>query len=160
MQRYQSHKQVHADPMTRGEYNKYRGWVIPPDEDPRDLGYLVIYNRGTEDHYESWSPKHVFDDGYTPISKGEGFCKILYTEEYGQILVTRGLDMETLEPCITATLEYSNGDFGVLTLGFSEGAEGNAERTKGFMAEINQEHATELGALILEEEAKAEAADE
>lgn len=65
---YQSHKQVHARPMTRGEYNTYRGWQIPADENPEDPGYLVVYNRGTEDHYESWSPKHVFDDGYTEVA--------------------------------------------------------------------------------------------
>ncbi len=61
---YKCHKEVHAKPMTRGDYNNYKGWTIPADEDPTDNGYLVIYNRRTDDHYESWSPKHVFDDGY------------------------------------------------------------------------------------------------
>ena len=64
---YQSHKRVHGCPMNRGMYNSYRGWTIPLDEDPNDLGYLVIYNRGTIDHYESWSPKDVFDNGNTEI---------------------------------------------------------------------------------------------
>ena len=32
MKLYQCHKQVHAEPMTRGEYNIYRGWPIPADE--------------------------------------------------------------------------------------------------------------------------------
>lgn len=64
---YKCHKEVHARPMNRGAYNTYRGWTIPEDEDPTDDGYLVIYNRDTDDHYESWSPKHVFDDGYTLI---------------------------------------------------------------------------------------------
>ena len=62
---YQCHKQVHATPMTRGAYNEYRGWSIPENENPEDEGYLVIYNKDTKDHHESWSPKHVFDDGYT-----------------------------------------------------------------------------------------------
>ncbi len=61
---YKCHKQVHAKPMTRGDYNNYKGWTIPADEDPNDDGYLVVYNRGSNDHYESWSPKHIFDDGY------------------------------------------------------------------------------------------------
>lgn len=64
MKRYQSHKVVHAEPMMRGEYNIYRGWALPANESPTDEGYLVVYSRGTPDHYESWSPKGVFDDGY------------------------------------------------------------------------------------------------
>lgn len=67
MQEYKCHKRVHATPMTRGDYNVYRGWQIPADENPADAGYLVVYGRGTPDHYESWSPKKQFDDGYTPV---------------------------------------------------------------------------------------------
>lgn len=65
LERYKCHKEVHAKPMTRGDYNTYRGWQIPEDENPSDEGYLVVYNKGTPDHYESWSPKKVFEDGYT-----------------------------------------------------------------------------------------------
>ena len=61
---YQSVKRVHARSMTRGEYNLYRGWVIPANENPNEAGYLVIYNKDTPHHYESWSPKHIFDQGY------------------------------------------------------------------------------------------------
>lgn len=64
---YQCHKRVHASRMSRGEYNEYRGWTLPADEDPNDPGYLVIYNRGTADHYESWSPKHIFEAGYARV---------------------------------------------------------------------------------------------
>jgi hypothetical protein len=53
-------KEVDAKPMTRGEYNKYRGWQIPADENPDDEGYLVKHS----DSYESWSPKEVFDEAY------------------------------------------------------------------------------------------------
>ena len=67
MRLYQSHKRVHAEPMTRGDYNKHRGWDIPADENPLDPGYLVVYNRDTKDHFELWSPKHLFDDGYTEV---------------------------------------------------------------------------------------------
>lgn len=63
MQEYDCHKKVHALPMNRGLYNTVRGWKIPENENPSDDGYLVVYNRGTDDEYVSWSPKHVFDDG-------------------------------------------------------------------------------------------------
>lgn len=67
MDKFKCHKEVHALPMTRGAYNKVRGWGMTPDEDPADEGYLVTYNVGTSDEYVSWSPKHVFDDGYTKV---------------------------------------------------------------------------------------------
>ena len=62
---YTCHKQVHATPMSRGEYNDFRGWGMTPDENGEDPGYLVVYNSGTTDEYVSWSPKHIFDEGYS-----------------------------------------------------------------------------------------------
>ena len=60
MKKYIGVKMIHARPMTRGEYNEYRGWTIPVDENPKDEGYLVCYPDG----YESWSPKEVFEGAY------------------------------------------------------------------------------------------------
>lgn len=60
MKQYIGVKMIHARPMTRGEYNEYRGWSIPADENPKDEGYLVCYPDG----YESWSPKAVFEEAY------------------------------------------------------------------------------------------------
>lgn len=51
---------LEAKPMNRGDYNKYRGWPIPLDENPADEGYLIKY----QDGYESWSPKDVFEEAY------------------------------------------------------------------------------------------------
>lgn len=67
MDEYQCHKKVHMLPMNRGVYNKVRGWTVPENENPNDDGYLVVYNRGTNDEYVSWSPKHIADDGYSKI---------------------------------------------------------------------------------------------
>ena len=66
MQDYIGTKQIQAKPMNLGDYNKYKGWPIPADEDPDKEGYLVKYS----DSYESWSPKDVFDTAY--LSMGEG----------------------------------------------------------------------------------------
>lgn len=68
IKKYECHKVVHAKPMIRGDYNDYRGWQITEDENPNDEGYLVIYNQGTEDHYELWSPKRIFESGYSEAS--------------------------------------------------------------------------------------------
>ncbi|MGN0515108.1 MAG: hypothetical protein ACI4GD_12605 [Lachnospiraceae bacterium] len=57
MEQYIGTKIIEAEPMTRGEYNYYRGWVIPENENPKDEGYHVRYSDG----YESWSPLKQFD---------------------------------------------------------------------------------------------------
>ena len=44
MQKYIGIKQVVAKPMTRGDYNDYRGWTVPADENPNDEGYLVKHS--------------------------------------------------------------------------------------------------------------------
>lgn len=65
-------KIILAMPMTLGEYNHYREWTIPDNEDAESLGYLVEYTDGGKpnhpDHegYISWSPKEVFDNAYQP----------------------------------------------------------------------------------------------
>ena len=63
MRKFIGSKLIEAEPMTRGEYNTYRGWCIPADEDPEDPGYLVRYS----DTYVSWSPKDVFDNAYLAV---------------------------------------------------------------------------------------------
>lgn len=63
-------KQIMAMPMTRKEYNDYRGWKLPDDEVGTDEGYLVEYvDGGASNHpdhagYISWSPSEVFDRAY------------------------------------------------------------------------------------------------
>lgn len=70
---YEGTKRVHARPMNRGEYNAYRGWEVPADENPADDGYLVEYlDGGKSNHpnhagYISWSPKDVFERSYKEL---------------------------------------------------------------------------------------------
>lgn len=74
MQQYIGVKLINAKPMTRGDYNAFRGWTVPADENPADDGYLVEYldgGRGNTDLYEgyvSWSPKDVFERAYGPTA--------------------------------------------------------------------------------------------
>lgn len=67
MKKYVGVKLIEAQPMTRGDYNKYRGWIIPENENPNDEGYLVKYS----DDYVSWSPKQVFDEAYREYQVNE-----------------------------------------------------------------------------------------
>lgn len=73
MNRFIGTKEVLARPMSRGEYNAYRGWTVPADENPDDAGHLVEYvDGGASNHpdhagYISWSPQDVFERAYKPI---------------------------------------------------------------------------------------------
>lgn len=70
MQNFIGVKLIKAKPMNRLEYNVYRGWELPSDEDGADDGFLVEYvdspNSNHPDHkgYISWSPKDVFEEAY------------------------------------------------------------------------------------------------
>lgn len=63
-------KLINAEPMTRAEYNTFRGWELPSNEDGTDEGYLVEYldggkpNTSTHIGYVSWSPKEQFEAAY------------------------------------------------------------------------------------------------
>ena len=67
MKKYVGTKVVEARPMTRGDYNNYRGWQIPVDENPEDAGYLVKYG----DDYVSWSPAYAFEAAYREYDKNK-----------------------------------------------------------------------------------------
>ena len=60
MKRYIGTKIIKARPMTIGDYNDYRGWQIPADEDPLDEGYLMEYENG----HVQWLPKEMFETDY------------------------------------------------------------------------------------------------
>lgn len=78
MRHYIGTKTLRASPMTRGEYNAYRGWVLVEGEAPNDAGYLVEYdptvpnspaNDPRHAGYISWSPKDVFEATYSEIPR-------------------------------------------------------------------------------------------
>lgn len=75
MNKYLGTKEVLVKPMTRGEYNEYRGWELPKNElsQANDAGFLVEYLDGGKSNddrhagYISWSPADVFHRAYAPI---------------------------------------------------------------------------------------------
>lgn len=56
-------KLIEAEVMNLGDYNTFRGWTIPADEDPSKEGYKVVY----PDNYISWSPKEIFEKSYLEV---------------------------------------------------------------------------------------------
>jgi hypothetical protein len=73
MQKHYGTKLVQAKPMNRLEYNNFRGWALPSDENGADAGYLVEYLDGGKPNvegfagYVSWSPKEQFEAAYQPL---------------------------------------------------------------------------------------------
>ena len=100
MQQYIGVKIVGGTPMTRGEYNKYRGWSLPPEENGDDPGYLVEYppesgqNQNHPDHngYISWCPKDVFERHNRPTN-GMTFGMAIEAAKLGY-KVTRGFERD------------------------------------------------------------------
>ena len=64
MKKYLGVKLIEAEPMNLGDYNKFKGWPMPNDEDPLREGFKVKYS----DDYISWSPKEAFEESYREIS--------------------------------------------------------------------------------------------
>lgn len=68
---YVGTKVIHAVSMDKAEYCQLRGWTVPADENPEELGFLVQYTDGGVpnvpgfDGYVSWSPRAVFEKAYS-----------------------------------------------------------------------------------------------
>ena len=95
MKDYIGTKMIQAKPMTRGDYNKYRGWQIPADENPEDEGYL------------SWSPKETFEEAYREsagltfgvalelLKRGEKVARIGWNGKGMFLVMTEGSEVPT-----------------------------------------------------------------
>ena len=78
-------KKIDAVPMNRGSYNRYRGWDIPKNEDPKDKGFMVRYPDG----YISWSPEKQFVEAY--MTSGEmSFAVANYLMDQGYKMARKG----------------------------------------------------------------------
>lgn len=113
MKKYIGTKLLKAKPLKLGEYNEYRGWKQPENEDPNADGYLVEYQDGGKSNderhggYISWSPKDVFEKAYklaeTPLDrmriesdelckKFSGLASFIESEKFKELdSVTQGM---------------------------------------------------------------------
>ena len=95
MQQYLGTKLVNMLPMTRQEYNDFRGLTGPADDDGNHEGYLVEYLDGGEANtkeyagYVSWSPKDVADRNYRPIN-GLTFGLAIEAAKLGKKIARKG----------------------------------------------------------------------
>jgi len=89
-------KIIKAFPMNRQDYNDYRGWQLPSNENGADDGYLVEYQDGgvpndsRHNGYISWSPKEQFENAYHSTHGGMSFGHALVALETGERVCRSG----------------------------------------------------------------------
>lgn len=106
MKKYIGTKVIKAKPMNRGDYNKYRGWQIPADENPADEGYMVKY----ADDYISWSPKDVFDRAYKAFDDGMNFGHAIELMKQGYRVQRKGWNGKNQYIELAMNISYINTD--------------------------------------------------
>lgn len=96
MKQFLGTKLILARPMTRGEYNAYRGWTAPAGEDQTTAGYLVEYTdspaealHANHKGYISWSPADVFEKSYR-ATDGLNFGLALEALKAGKRVARKG----------------------------------------------------------------------
>lgn len=108
MKKYIGTKMIEAKPMNRGDYNAYRGWTIPENENPADEGYLVVYT--DSDNYESWSPKDVFERAYRSCDGGMTFGGALELLKMGFKVARKGWNGKKQYIQLATGISYSSPD--------------------------------------------------
>jgi hypothetical protein len=89
-------KLIKSLPMNRAEYNTYRGWKLPEDENGSDAGFLVEYldggqaNHKDHDGYISWSPEEVFKNAYQDVTQGVSFGSAIILLKLGCKVARKG----------------------------------------------------------------------
>lgn len=125
-QSYIGTKIVLLTPMTRLEYNQYRGWQLPADEDGSDEGYLVEYTDGGKPNdprhagYISWSPKAQADAAYRPAS-GMPFGLAIEAMKQGKRVARAGWNGQGMFAYLVPAASYP-AQTGVAKQFFGEGA--------------------------------------
>jgi len=121
MEIYSGFKLIKAKPMDRQEYNDYRGWELPDDEDGEDDGYLVEYvdggesNHADHDGYISWSPEAVFNRAY---------------KESGEMSFGMAIEAAKMGRKVSRIGWNGSGMYAVIMPGFPEGVPANAQTAK------------------------------
>lgn len=132
MNKFIGTKLIEATLMTRAEYNTYRGWALPDNENGADEGFLVEYldggmaNDPRHKGYISWSPAEVFNNSYRLI-KGMTFGMALEALKIGQKVARsgwngKGMWLEYYQPMAAADLPYIRMSYPIGGGPYPEGA--------------------------------------
>ena len=111
MKNYIGVKVLQARCMTRGEYNLYRCWTMPEDENPEDAGYLTVHNDGLE----QWLPKEAFESTYFEMGNNPSKITPDMVERFlGEAHTSGTLDEKTtmvVADTITGFRQYETSSF-------------------------------------------------
>ena len=151
---YLGSKMINAEPMSRADYNDFRGWELPEDENGADEGYLVEYLDGGEPNtlayagYVSWSPKEQFENAYREVS-GLSFGMAIEAMKKGMKVAragwngkgmfciyvpgTRNVELNKNSPYYAALNDASNGQSHVEILPHFDMYTVNAEGRRAFL---------------------------
>lgn len=119
-------KVLRSIPMTLGDYNTFRGWTQPANEDPNAPGYLVEYKPdGTPNvdgfkGYVSWSPASAFERSYRPV-KALTFGYAIEAMKAGHRVARRGWNGKGMFAYIVPAASYPV-QTGAAKAHFGEGA--------------------------------------
>lgn len=126
IKRYIGTKIVLLTPMNRLQYNEYRGWQLPSDENGADEGYLVEYTDGGKPNdsrhagYISWSPKAQADAAYRP-AEGLPFGLAVEAMKQGKRVARAGWNGQGMFAYLVPANSYP-AQTGVAKAFFGEGA--------------------------------------
>lgn len=103
MKKYIRTNIVEAKPMTRGEYNTYRGWTLPANENGDDTGYLVKYHHD----YISWCPQKEFEECSREVT-GMNFGSALELLKLGKKVARKGWNGKSQYIELASHISYVN----------------------------------------------------
>lgn len=81
---------VHASTMTRQEYNDFRGWNLPDNENGSDVGYIIEDRAGKKnteqlDGFVQWLPKDEFLRKFLPAETPQARVRLEQRELYTKL---------------------------------------------------------------------------
>lgn len=102
-------KCVNGFRMNKETYCKLRGWDVPAEEDPLEVGYLVEYPDSKSNHpqfrgYISWSPKAAYHD----VEKGCTFGHAVELLKSGFKLARKGWNGKGMYVEYVATQDWNS----------------------------------------------------
>ena len=121
---YKTYERVRAVQLTRKEYNNVRGWFLPEDENPSDVGYVIALGESENIHI-TWLPIDVFEKTYKKCETFKDRMKIEIQEleeriEKAEAFYNRP-DITDVTDCedrmlLAMQLSYMHGYLGTLKL--------------------------------------------
>lgn len=121
---YKGDLRARAVQMTRKEYNNLRGWFLPEDENPADVGYVIALGEGSNIHI-TWLPIDVFEKTYKKCETFKDRMKIEIQELEERIQKAEAFyhrpDIAYITDCedrmlLAIQLSYMHGYLGTLKL--------------------------------------------